>query len=218
LKANNQPIRLLLVDDHLMLLDGLKLLLKNEPAIEIQAEATTAHEALEALERHPVNFVITDINLPGMSGIELSRQIRTKYPEIKILVLSMYSEKSKVSEMINNGVNGYILKNTGKRELLEAIEKIWNGGLFFSDEIIETLMKANSAEEKSPDTVDLTRRELEIIKLIGAENTNGEIAEKLFISERTVETHRKNIFKKTGSKSVVGLINYAYDRGLIDRK
>ncbi len=218
MKVNKEPIKLLLVDDHLMLLDGLKLLLKNEPGIEILAEATTANEALDALEKLPINFVITDINLPGMSGIELSKQIRSKYPTVKILVLSMYSEKSKVSEMINNGVNGYILKNTGKKELMEAIEKIWNGGLFFSDEIIETLMKANSAEEKTPETVDLTRRELEIIKLIGAENTNGEIAEKLFISERTVETHRKNIFKKTGSKSVVGLINYAYERGLIEKR
>ena len=114
----------------------------------------------------------------------------------------MYNEKSKVSEMINNGVNGYILKNTGKKELLEAIEKIWNGGLFFSDEIIETLMKNNSAEERHPDTVDLTRRELEIIKLIGAENTNGQIAEKLFISERTVENPSKISLRKQARKAL----------------
>jgi two-component system nitrate/nitrite response regulator NarL len=201
-----------------MLLDGMKLLLKNEPGIEISGEATNADDALNALKTLPVNFVITDINLPGMSGIELSRKIKELYPDKKILVLSMYNEKSKVNEMINNGVNGYILKNTGKKELMEAIDKIWNGGLYFSDEIIETLMKAGAAEEKQPDAVMLTKREIEIVKMIGAELTNGEIAEKLFLSERTVETHRKNIFKKTGSKSVVGLMNYAYEHGMIERK
>lgn len=212
-------IKLLLIDDHVMLLDGLKMLLKHEEGIEIAAEATHAEQALEALKANPtINFVITDINLPGMSGIELSKVIKSKYPNMKILVLSMFNEKAKVNEMINNGVNGYILKNTGKKELLQALEKIWGGGLFFSDEIIETLMKAGAAENKDDDGADLTKRELEIIKMIGAELTNAEIADKLFISERTVETHRKNIFKKTGSKSVVGLMNYAYERGLIEKK
>ncbi len=211
-------VKLLLVDDHVMLLDGLKMLLKNEAGIEILAEATNAEDALEALKSFPINFIITDINLPGMSGIELSRRIKELYPDKKILVLSMFNEKSKVNEMINNGVNGYILKNTGKKELMEAIEKIWNGGLFFSDEIIETLMKASASEEKQMEAVVLTKREIEIVKMISAELTNGEIAEKLFLSERTVETHRKNIFKKTGSKSVVGLMNYAYEHGMIEKK
>ncbi len=211
-------VKLLLVDDHVMLLDGLKMLLKNESGIEILAEATTAEEALLALDRYPVNFVITDINLPGMSGIALSKKIKELHPSIKILVLSMFNEKSKVNEMINHGVNGYILKNTGKKELLEAIGKIWNGGLFFSDEIIETLMKASASEDKPVDEINLTKREIEIVKMISTELTNGEIAEKLFLSERTVETHRKNIFKKTGSKSVVGLMNYAYDHGMIEKK
>jgi two-component system nitrate/nitrite response regulator NarL len=208
-------IKLLLIDDHVMLLDGLKMLLKNEPGIDILAEATNADDALEALKSNPINFVITDINLPGMSGIELSKKIKQLYPGMKILVLSMFNEKSKVNEMISNGVNGYILKNTGKKELIDAIGKIWAGGLFFSDEIIETLMKSSASEEKQKDAILLTKREIEIVKMIGAELTNGEIAEKLFLSERTVETHRKNIFKKTGSKSVVGLMNYAYEHGMI---
>jgi len=218
LDKTKPPLKLLLVDDHVMLLDGLKMLLKNEPGIEILAEATNAEDALAALNTLPINFIITDINLPGMSGIELSRKIKEKYPDKKILVLSMFNEKSKVNEMINNGVNGYILKNTGKKELLEAIDKIWNGGLFFSDEIIETLMKASASEEKATDAAMLTKREIEIVRMIGSELTNGEIAEKLFLSERTVETHRKNIFKKTGSKNVVGLMNYAYEHGIIERK
>lgn len=211
-------VKLLLIDDHVMLLDGLKMLLKNEPGIEILAEATNSDEAMDALRNHPINFVITDINLPGMSGLELSRNIKQHYPNHKILVLSMFNEKSKVNEMINNGVNGYILKNTGKKELIEAIQKIWGGGLYFSDEIIETLMKAGAQEEKEVDAIILTKREIEIVKMIGSELTNGEIAEKLFLSERTVETHRKNIFKKTGSKSVVGLMNYAYDHKMIEKK
>ncbi len=218
MRTIKNPINLLLVDDHVMLLDGLKMLLKNEPGIEIQAEATTAEKALEALKTHSINFVITDINLPGMSGIELSRKIKELYPKIKILVLSMFNEKSKVNEMINNGVNGYILKNTGKKELIDAIDKIWNGGLYFSDEIIETLMKASATEEKQVNSIVLTKREIEIVKMISTELTNGEIAEKLFLSERTVETHRKNIFKKTGSKSVVGLMNYAFENGLVEKK
>ena len=125
----------------------------------------------------------------------------------------MFGERSTISEMLEAGISGYILKNTGKEELIHALLKIYEGGLFFSDEITSEMMKsiAQKSEIKG-DTIHLTQRELEIVKLIAAEKSNLQIAEILFISERTVETHRKNMFKKTNTKGVVGLLNFCTER------
>lgn len=209
-------INLLLVDDHQMLLDGIKSLLRNEASIAVIAEATSGEKALEVLSNGGVDMVITDINMPGMTGVELAREIKRMYPNIKILTLSMYNERSKIKEMHEAGVEGYLLKNTGKDELLEGIKKICAGENYYSAEIkaqVQAIL--NEANEEGGEL--LTRREREIIKMIAKDLTNSEIGEQLFISERTVETHRKNIFRKTGVKSVVGLLNYAYDHGLLSK-
>jgi DNA-binding NarL/FixJ family response regulator len=153
--------------------------------------------------------------MPEMNGLELTRAVKEKFPKIKILAITMFGECNTISEMLEAGINGYILKNTGKQELLSAVTKVAEGGMFFSDEVSEELMKPAPIESKNDELVSLNPREIEIVRLIEKEYGNAQIAESLFISERTVETHRKNIFRKTNTKSVVGLIKYAMEKKLL---
>ncbi len=213
-----QKTRLLIVDDHQMLLDGISALLQDVNQFEIVAKAKNGKQALEILELNEIDIVLTDINMPEMNGIELSQHIQDKFPEVKILALSMFSEKQTIRDMIDAGVSGYILKNTGKEELVGALTKIAGGGLFFGDEVTNEMMRMmtdSEKNEKKREEVTLTIREKEILKLIAKEYSNIQIATELFISERTVETHRKNIFRKTNTKSIVGLIKYAYEHELV---
>jgi two-component system nitrate/nitrite response regulator NarL len=214
-----KKIKLLLVDDHQMLIDGIKALLKDQQQFEIAGEATRSRQALDMISAIKPDIVVTDINMPEMSGIELTRELKRIAPGIKVLALSMYGEKAMISEMLDAGVSGYILKNTGRSELVNALTKISEGGMFFSDEVAAEMMKAMSVRQQlkqEEQQVNLTQREKEIVQLIAKEYSNIQIAEALFISERTVETHRKNIFRKTNTKSVVGLIKYAYENKLIE--
>jgi two-component system nitrate/nitrite response regulator NarL len=211
-------IKLFILDDHQMLIDGLKALLKSEKQFEIIGEATRGAMALEMIRKKQPDIVLSDINMPEMDGIEFARQLKKEFPKIYILALSMFGEKSTISEMLDAGASGYILKNTGKEELVTALSKIASGGMFFSDEVSAEMMKALSErgqKKEEEQTVNLTAREKEIIQLIAKEYSNAQIGEALFISERTVESHRKNIFRKTNTKSVVGLIKYAMENKLI---
>lgn len=207
-------IKILIVDDHQMLLDGLTSLLKSEKRFDIVGISNQAKYALDLINRTQPDIVITDINMPEISGVELTRLIKRQYPEVKVLALSMFGERSTISEMLEAGISGYILKNTGKEELVNALVKIYEGGLFFSDEITNEMIKSISlkAEVSNEEKVSLTSREIEIVKLIAAEKSNQEIANALFISERTVETHRKNIFRKTQTKGVIGLLKLAMEQ------
>ncbi len=210
--------RLLIVDDHQMLLDGIRALLQDVPSFQIVAEAHNGNQALEELKKTSVDIVVTDISMPDMNGIELTQKIKSEYPDIKVLTLSMFSEKQTIREMVDAGVSGYILKNTGKEELVGALTKIAAGGIYFGDEVTNEMMRMmsdNDREHEKKIAVTLTFREKEILKLIAKEYSNVQIAAELFISERTVETHRKNIFRKTNTKSIVGLIKYAYEYNLI---
>ena len=150
--------------------------------------------------------------MPEMSGVELSRAVKNKFPSIRILALSMYGDSQIVTEMIDAGISGYILKNAGKKALVEALDKISEGEHYFGQEITLELMKSY---KQSHEEMKLTDREIEIIRMIEKDMTTREIAEVLFISERTVETHRKNILFKTNTKTVVGLLKYAYERKII---
>ena len=214
MEKEKAKIKLVLVDDHQMLLDGLAALLRGEQRFDLVGLCNNAKYALELIETTAPDIVITDINMPEISGVELTRMIRKYYPKIKVLALSMFGERSTISEMLEAGISGYILKNTGKEELIKALIKVQEGGMYFSYEINEELIKSISqkAEIKEEIQVRLTERELEIVKLIAAEKSNLEIATQLFISERTVETHRKNIFRKTNTKGVVGLLKLAMEQ------
>jgi len=160
--------------------------------------------------------VITDISMPGMSGTELTKKIKQDFPNVKVLVLSMFKEKSIINEIVKAEAEGYILKNTGREELVSAIEKIVDNGTYYSHEVLSQLILKNSkVQKKSEFNTSLTERELEIIRLIAEELTTAEIADKLCISPRTVDTHRKNILEKTNSKTIVGLMKFIFENGIL---
>lgn len=151
-----------------------------------------------------------------MTGVELARLVKKEFPSIKIITLSMNGEGSLVNQMIEESdISGYLLKNIGQTEFLKALEKIAAGGIYFSDDVLQEMLKASERKKEADEETKLTNREVEIVRLIEKEYSNKQIAEELFLSERTVETHRKNIFRKTKTNSVIGLIKYAYERKLI---
>lgn len=211
-----EKIKLMIVDDHQMFIDGVKSLLRKEKQFEFIAEANTGEDAFRLLEMYTPDILITDISMPGMSGNQLIERVKELNSEIKIMVLSMHNESDVISEIMMQEAEGYILKNTGRSELTKALEKIVDGGTFYSDEVLLSLMRKVKRDfKKDEGAMLLSAREIEIVKLIALEYSNEEIAEELIISKRTVETHRKNINLKTNVKTVVGLIKYAIRNGLV---
>ena len=207
-------LKLFLLDDHQIMLDGIRSLLGSDEAFSIVGEATRAEEALRAIPICKPDIVISDVNLPGMNGIEFSKRLRAAHPEIKVMVLTVSAGDYNINELLKTGVSGYVLKNAGRDELKKALLKIARGEKYFSSEVAEGLLHMNEGLDTGTDT-HLTPRELEVLNLIAKEYPNKQIASSLFISERTVESHRKNIFRKTGTKTVVGLIRFAIDHGYL---
>lgn len=205
-------MRVLLVDDHTILLDGINSLLRQEEGLQVVGQVNSAEAALEFLKINDVDLVITDFTMSGMNGLALVKTLKRILPEIKIILLSMHDEVHLIKEILKAGVNGYVLKNDTHKELLSAIRDVQQGKIYLSSDVNKLLITNidNPVKGKL-----LTDREREILKLIAKEFTNKKIAEELFISERTVETHRKNIFKKTGTNSLVGLMKFAYANSLI---
>lgn len=202
-----------IVDDHQMVIDGLRLIIDTINGFDIVGESTSAPRALDMLATTHADILLTDVSMPEMSGIELTRLVKKKFPHIKIIALSMFSESQVIAEMIDAGISGYILKNTGKQELIEALNKVSSGQNYFGQDITLQFMK--SFKRNQDESSRLTDREVEIIRLIEQDFGNKQIADMLFISERTVETHRKNILRKTNTQTVVGLLKYAYERKII---
>lgn len=214
---NKKKIKLGIVDDHQIVIDGLHSLLTGNPEISIEFSTTDASSVVKLINATGINLLLTDIMMEPMNGVALAKKVHEAFPEIKILALSMSGAGDMVDEMISNdSIQGYVLKNIGRQELISAIQKIAGGGIYYSDEILESLA-LQSEKKKLPAAAKLTIREIEIIKLIVEEKNNRAIAAQLFISERTVETHRKNIFRKIGINSVIGVIKYAYENKLVKR-
>lgn len=212
-----KPLRIIIVDDHRIILDGIAALLGDDPQFQILGTYTRCADALAAMKKEIPDIVITDIHMPEMNGVVFTRTIKATFKKIQVLALSMANDAALVSEMLDAGANGYVIKNTGQEELRSALLSIVRGETYLSPEIAATLTRALMArrkEEEDP-APKLTQREIEIIRLIAKEYSNEQIANELFISERTVETHRKNIFRKTGTKGVVGLLKYAMGKGIL---
>lgn len=204
-----------LVDDHQIVIDGLLALLQGDERFRIGFATTDPTTVLQLLRKTPVDILLTDVAMPDLPGNELARLVRAAFPDIRILALSMSGQGDLVNEMIRDAdISGYVLKNVGKQELLGALEKIDAGGICFSEEVLQEMQRTDR-RKKENEQAHLTDREIEIIRLIEKEYNNKQIAEALFISERTVETHRKNIFRKTQTNSVIGLVKYAYEHRLI---
>lgn len=213
-------IKILVADDHHLLLDGIVSLLLTEKDFTVAATATDGFQVIGLLEKQEFDVCLLDISMPGMGGIETAKIIKEKYPSLKIIILTTYSDKEIISEMLQVGVSGYILKNTTKNELLNAIRKVMNNGLYFSEEVYDTIAKnyireLDAAKQNKKEVIVLTTREIEILQLIAREYTNEKIAAQLNISYRTVETHRKNIMHKIKAHNLAGMLKYAYGNNLI---
>jgi DNA-binding NarL/FixJ family response regulator len=212
-------IHLLITDDHKIIRDGIKALLKGIKDISIVGEAENGLKTIELARSLKPDVILMDISMPVMNGIECAAILKKNNPEIKILVLSMSKEEEHIRKMLESGAMGYILKNTGKEELLLAIKTVAMGKYYFSNDVTDSLMKEIlnpvQALKDSPIKIELTDREREIMKLISHEYTNSEIAGKLSISVRTVDAHRRNILEKTGCRNTAGLVRYAIENGLI---
>jgi len=210
-------IKLLIADDHTMFLQGIISLLEQEPNINVIDKALNGIEALEIIKRGIVDFIILDISMPKMDGIELSKILKKQYPHVKILIVSTHSNVMIVSRLIRIGVNGYLLKNAEKEELLKAINAIASGENYFTEELEEKhLINSKKIEKQVSTLIELSSREKEILVLIAQEYNTAEIAEKTFISLNTVNTHRRNLLSKLNAKNTAGLVKYAVENGLVD--
>ena len=207
-------IKLLIADDHPILRDGIVSLLQAEESFVIAGTAGNGYEVMELISKKDFDVCLLDINMPGMDGIETARLIKEKKPGIKIIMLTTYSDREIISELVHIGVSGYLLKNSDKQELVEAVNKVMKGRHYFSEEV-ENIILQGLTEKKSAGVITLTERELEVMHLLAKEYTNDKIAGELYISYRTVETHRKNIMQKTKSHNLAGLLKYAYSNGLL---
>jgi DNA-binding NarL/FixJ family response regulator len=213
-------INLIIVDDHRLFRNGLKALLKELNYIESVAEASNGKEFLEYLEHHSIQMALMDINMPVMNGIDATREAVQRHPDLKIIALSMLSDEDYYLKMIDAGARGFILKDADSDELTKAIEMVISDQNYFSQDLLRNIILSLSTNTKTENTplkedVKFTDREIEVLGQICKGLSNQEIADALFISPRTVERHRANLFDKTGSKNSVNLVMYAIKNNLV---
>ncbi len=217
-----ETIKILVADDHMMFVDGIDSILKDEKDIEVVGRCYDGPSVIEFLKNDNADLVLLDVNLPEMNGIEVCKQVNKSYSDTKILAISMFNEESFVTEILNNGAEGYILKNTGREELLTAIRTVNNGKTYFSKDVTQTIMKSlmksrkASNSSKSGFIPKISRREKEVLKLIVEEYTTQEIAKELFISLKTVESHRSSLLAKMNARNTAGLVRITMENKLLD--
>ena len=203
-------IRLLLADDQNMFLEGLHSLLKGVDNFQIVGAVSDGSEVIDSIKKEEVDLILMDINMPQMSGIDALEILKEKAPDVKIIMLSMHNDRGTIENAIRLGADGYLLKNSSRTELENAINIVYSGGSYFMDEV-KDIMINSFRSEKIASEIRLTPREREVLSLICKELTTSEIAEKLFVSVNTIETHRKNLLSKTGSKNSIGLVKFAIE-------
>ncbi len=208
---------ILIADDHQMFVDGLKSLLEDQEEIHVVGEAKNGQEVLAFCDSQQIDLVVMDINMPVMDGIQASKELTKRHPLIKILGLSMYNDRDYISDMLQAGALGYILKNTGKENLLEAIHTLQSGANYLGEEVSKTLLNGfiKNPSQSTHLTEKLSEREKEVLGCIATGMTTHEIGDQLFISKNTVETHRKNLLYKLKARNTAELIRNAYKQRLI---
>ena len=212
-------LNVLIVDDHQMFLDGVTTILNELPEVNVVGAFENGSDALSFIKNRQVDLLVSDICMPEIDGRKLCKMVKEVSPETKTLIVSMYEDVYHITEMLRQGIYGYLPKNAGKQELITAVRTIGGGETFYSDRVKDTVIKSMSGQfdkNKKPLGSKLTKREIEVIRLIATEHTSVQIAEKLFISLNTAETHRKNIFRKANVKNMAGLIRYAIKNGIIE--
>ncbi|MCK9400121.1 MAG: response regulator transcription factor [Bacteroidales bacterium] len=211
-------INILIADDHQLLIDGIKATLAGIEDLKIVAEVYNGYQVIEKLDSGlSVDVILMDINMPKLDGLSCTKMVHKNYPEVRIIALSQYDEKRFVKQMVKNGASGYLLKDSGKDVLVKAIRTVHSGENYFCERLSLRLI---NQELKMEDTKSLfpklTEREIEILRLIGKELSSQEIADKLFISFHTVESHRANLMSKAGVKNTAGLIRWATENDFLD--
>ena len=216
--ASNQTKRkIIIADDHTLFRNGLRILLNNLENYRVIGEAANGRQFLNLLETEVPDLVLLDINMPVMDGIEAATLAHEKFPELKIITLSMYGEEDYYYKMVNAGVKGFVLKNSDIKEVKTALDVVFDGGSFFSSELLQNLVNSLKSSAKSKEThTELSEREMEILILICQGLSNQEIGDKLFISKRTVDKHRANILEKSDSKNTAQLVVYAIKNKLVE--
>lgn len=204
------PVKVFIVDDHYMVIEGIRALLQDQKDIVLMGHASNADSCLTFIQNGLPDVILMDISMPGKSGIDLCKEVRERYPSVFVIGLSTFNQFTYVDDMIRNGASGYLLKNATKQEITEAIHTVVKGKMYMSDEAANTLK--NATPQESP---VLTRRENEILRLIAEGFANPQIAEKLFLSISTVDTHRKSLMRKLNIKNTALLVRYAIDQKII---
>lgn len=209
----NKPIRVVLADDHLLMLQGLVSLLKEEEGIEVVHTATDGQDVINYLRYHKdeVDVIVLDIEMPELTGIQTARKLKEQYPQVKVLMLTSHNQEGFITHALQTGALGYMLKDNGHSELVEAIQTVNKGQKYLGKEVTETLVERTI--NPSPDKPKLTRREAQVLTLVGKSLRASEIAAQLGIKESTVVTHRNNLILKLGVRGVSGLVRYAVENG-----
>lgn len=211
-----QPIKVEIVDDHKIFVDGIQSLLENEKQIMLTGKSYSGKELMANLKQDQPDIILMDVNLPDIDGVELSKKVKDLYPAVQILALTMYNIRKFVFNMLEIGVNGYIIKNTGKEELIHAIEKVAAGDTYYSQEVKDLFFESGGKGSFDQTLPNLTSREKEILRMVAQEYTTPEIAGALFLTEDTIETHRKNIIQKLNVRNTAGMIKVAIENNLIE--
>lgn len=215
------PTKVLIADDHSMFADGIESILNGKDGIEVVGKCYDGESILPYLKANEVEVILLDVNLPKKNGIEVCKDVMSKFPDVKIIAISMFNQESYVTEILKNGAKGYILKNTGREELMLAIKTVVGGDTFFSKDVTQTIMRGLMNERKGGTKSNgfipkITRREKEVLRLIVQEFTTQEIGEKLFISLKTVESHRSSLLAKVNARNTAGLVRIAIENKLME--
>lgn len=214
---SKKKCKILLVDDHVLIREGMRTIIEDEE-VQVVAEASNGLEALKVLTETEVDVVLVDINMPEMNGIEFTQKAQEQFPHVKVIALTMMAESHYIKNMLEAGAVGYILKNSQKHELKEALETVLDGGTYYGEEVGKAVLDFFNKRNRSKSSINenlFTPRELEVLQLVVKEYDNQQIAEELFISVRTVEAHKRNMIEKAGVKNLAGLIVHVVKNGIV---
>jgi DNA-binding NarL/FixJ family response regulator len=215
----DKMIRVAIADDHQLVIDGVQLMLEPEEDMQLVYSALNGQELLSILKTNEIDLVLLDVNMPVLNGLDTCKKINQDFPNTKVIGLSMMKEVSLIKLMLQYGANGFLLKNAGKDEVVDAIRKVYNGQNYYSTEVSDIVMNSLNTQNTKPllshPFPQLSRREKQVLQLIVDEFTTSEIAEKLFISFGTVETHRRNILSKLGARNTAGIVRIAIEYNLL---
>jgi DNA-binding NarL/FixJ family response regulator len=209
-----EKTKIILCDDHAIFRQGIRATLATEDSVEILAEAENGLECIDLVERFSPDVLFLDINMPDMDGLECVQEVKKRFPDVKVITLTQYDEKRFVKQMMKFGADGYILKSTSRKEMLTAIQRVMSGKQYLAEEADRHLQGLQTEDEPNRLFPQLSDREKEIIKLLCNEKSTKQIAEEIFLSANTIESHRANIFKKVGVSNVAGLVRWAVHNGL----